>query len=1095
MSSGSLKDLTKAIKASVTSSTRIPLSDDLVQTIHSYLEKNPSHDEADSIKLQEELLTIYEKDIVDHPTRFAPFLAVLRKLRTSIKGNGRMLQWWDKLCIPVLTHLGEVKGLALEARYTLLDILIYDEDEEDIDDVITTSDTVAENLLAIWMAKSNSGSIYLDENARFIESQLRAILISFGRKRPKNLLTTINLFFVKKDSRILALSLLCEFIRHQPPHLHQLLQTPLFENLLRCLQADTSTRVISLAMTALIMFLPHIPSSLSKHLPALFNIYSRLLFWDRERKYEDIPAPDDQDDKSTHSTSSWSKLSYLLESDDVSVPELLHYYTFLYGLYPMNFMSYIRKPQKFLRHQGFPGANDFAVEPMEIRQRSEPFRQVHLLHPNFFTMTIEQELSDTNRWMKSEASDVVTECMALYIPGYAQQAPLSRSHLPNLHVDTNPDVPEQSLVEHNTFTPAQSRHTSWRYGPSTTVASPEGLMNSLMRSASFTSQSMPSIADSPVLRAERRFDSPTLPPFIATSSSHANLQDMLEFQRAGSIRGGIYQTLTNESVQSLALSHHAHDNHSHVDSYIQSLTRAHAPPRSPSLRPGTNDATRIAYLQRDIVLLKNDLNFERYLRQQHLTHIGQLRRKAIREARVEAETQNLINSNKVLRAKLDEAKKTIVQMKKESDKSRNHSRKWESDLTAKLRALKEEQKKWILEGNQLKRDLAASEIDVFNLRELVVQAEFKVSNFTQETQLVESNKEELARLRIESEKLTTQLRKYEAREVDMDRAKQDEEQAHNTIDILKMKLKAKDAEIQQLIVQFQKDLAEAQNSNQKGFMKLDPVEQQAIEEALAGSRRQMEDMKKAHSNLLKRYNTLQQDHLEALSARDRVSDLPMNIDGSPGPKIPPRSHRRLTHSFSDSIRPSLAPSATYPLTGTSSFTARPVLETHSPTSHAFVSSPTSTPASPDYYGGRLPHSNTFGKGPGSSHSDASRDGGGSERELPEAIGKPRVKPQSDVRVYGRGEYTHAVTLLDRRLNSKLKKDDPPPLGFSVSSYSLPDVHTGGVQNIGVVTKKDKGSGRRESESGAEDGSPKNSPKSSPKEKKKGSGLRALRAFV
>ncbi|KAF5872812.1 putative tuberous sclerosis 1 protein [Botrytis fragariae] len=1059
MSSGSLKDLTKAIKTSVTTSTRLPLPDDLVRIIHTYLEKNPTHDESDASKIQEELLSIYEKDICDHPTRYAPFLSILRKLRTSIKGGGRMLQWWDKLCIPVLSHLGEEKGLALEARNTLLDILIYDEDEEHVEDAITTSDTVAENLIAIWLAKCNSVATNLDENSKFIESQLRSILISFGRKRPKNFLTAINQFFVKKDSRILALSLLCEFIRHQPPHLHQLLQTPLFENLLRCLQIDTSTRVVSLAMTALIMFLPHIPSSLSKHLPALFNIYSRMLFWDRERKYEDNSASDDQDDRSTHSTSSWTKLSYLLDSEDVSVPELLHYYTFLYGLYPMNFMSYIRKPQKFLRHQGFPGANEFAVEPMEIRQRSEPFRQLHLLHPNFFTMTIDQELSDTNRWMKSEASDVVTECMALYIPGYAQQAPLSRSQLPNLHIDTNADVPDQPLTEHNAFTPAQSRHTSWRFAGPPTIASPEALRNSVLRRASFTSQSMPSIADSPILRPERRLDSPTLPPVMATSPSHTQLQDMLDSQRAGSIRGGIYQTLTNDSVQSLALSHHAQDNTSHVDSYLQSLTRAHAL-RSPSLRPGTNDSTKVAYLQRDIMLLKNDLNFERYLKQQHLTHIGQLRRKAIREARVEAETQNLINSNKILRAKLEDAKKAMVQMKKEFDKSRNHSRKWESDLTAKLRLLKEEQKKWIVEGDQLKRELSASKIDIHNLRQLVVQAEYKVSHATQEIQVVESNKEELERLRIEAEKLTTKLRRYEALEVEMDQAKQDEEQAYNTIEILNMKLKAKDAEIQQLIVKCQKEVQEAQNTNQTGFKQFDPAKQKVIDEALAGSRRRMDDMKKAHSNLLKRYTKLQQDHLEALTAQDRVSDLPMSIDGSPGPHIPPRDHRRLTHSYSDSTRPgSLVPKATFPLTGTSSFIARPRIDSHSPTSgHAFRSTPTSTPTSPDFYGGRFSHSSNFGPAPGSSHSDGtiSRDGNNSDRDSLEAQAKPKVKPQSEMRGYGRG----------------------------------------GVGNIGAVKKdkdngKDRDKGRKEgSGSGAEE-----SPKSSPKEKKKGSGLRGLRAFV
>ena len=156
-----------------------------MRIIHIYLEKNPTHDESDASRVQEELLSIYERDVCDHPARYAPFLSILRKLRTSIKGGGRMLQWWDKLCIPVLSHLGEEKGLALEARNTLLDILIYDEDDEHVEDAITTSDTVAENLIAIWLAKCNSVAAHLDENSKFIESQLRSILISFGRKRPK----------------------------------------------------------------------------------------------------------------------------------------------------------------------------------------------------------------------------------------------------------------------------------------------------------------------------------------------------------------------------------------------------------------------------------------------------------------------------------------------------------------------------------------------------------------------------------------------------------------------------------------------------------------------------------------------------------------------------------------------------------------------------------------------------------------------------------------------------------------------------------------------------------------------------------------------
>ena len=194
------------------------------------------------------------------------------------------------------------------------------------------------------------------------------------------------------------------------------------------------------------------------------------------------------------------------------------------------------------------------------------------------------------------------------------------------------------------------------------------------------------------------------------------------FNSQKSTRGSLYQTLTNDSVASLVLSQNQQDSSAHVDAYLHSITREPAP-RSPSLRPTHNDpALKIAYLHREIQLLRNDLNFERYLKQQHLSHIGQLRRKEIRELRVEAETQNLLNSNRQLKSKLEEAKRMNAQMKKEGEKSKIHSRKWEADLSAKLRALKEEQKKWVLEKEELMWELSKVKGDAFQLRQLIVSS-------------------------------------------------------------------------------------------------------------------------------------------------------------------------------------------------------------------------------------------------------------------------------------------------------------------------------------------------------------------------------------
>lgn len=706
-----MKDLNRTLNYTLPTIS-LPLPDDLIQIIESYLEKHVPHDESDSQRLHEELQAIYQNHVLEKASRLAPFLAILRSLQPVIRGSGRLLQWWNKLLIPVLNKIGEEKGLATEAKDTLLGVLVYEEDEKD-EEASMTSNTISESLLDMWLKKNSLAMKEFDDEARFVEGQLQSILLAFGQKRPKDFLSSLNKVFVKKDSRIMASMLLCEFIRHQPPHLHLLLQTPLFDNLLKCLQIDTSTRVISLAMTALIMFLPHIPSSSAKHLPALFNIYSRMLFWDRERRAIAEPQVlDDEGEKSEHAPipledSSWAKLSYLLESEDENVPELLPYFTFLYGLYPLNFMSYIRKPQRYLRHANFPGADDLDVEPTELRQRSERFRRVHLLHPNFFMTTIESEITDNNRWMKSGAADVVAECIALYSPDVEDQvhAPRARGPEPYRKNEPDADVPDEPLLDgSDEYASYQSRHTSWRNTQSTAVASPDGCRTSgLHRKTSQTSQSIASITDSTSLRASDRLDSPTLPP------SQTPLQDLLNTQKV--TRGSLHKALTNDSVHSLTDSFTHQETSSHGDAYLQSLARDQFP-RSPSIRPTHTDPNiRVAYLHREIQLLRNDLNFERYLKQQHLSHIGQLRRQQIREARVEAETQNLINFNRGLKSKLEEAKKSILQMKKEHEKSKNHSRKWEENLSAKLRVLREEQRKWIREKESLELELRQARDD------------------------------------------------------------------------------------------------------------------------------------------------------------------------------------------------------------------------------------------------------------------------------------------------------------------------------------------------------------------------------------------------
>jgi solute carrier family 25 protein 16 len=182
----STKDLSRAITSSAAKLT-LPLPDELQRVIDAYLEKHPNPEESDSQRLQDELLNVYQTSILDKPSRLAPFLSILLQLNPNLSGSGRLLQWWDKLSVPVLNNISVEKGLAAMARKTLLEILVYEEDEENAktEDARTTSKVLAESLLATYIAKTKAALEEFDDHAKFVAGRIQVTLVAFGKKRPK----------------------------------------------------------------------------------------------------------------------------------------------------------------------------------------------------------------------------------------------------------------------------------------------------------------------------------------------------------------------------------------------------------------------------------------------------------------------------------------------------------------------------------------------------------------------------------------------------------------------------------------------------------------------------------------------------------------------------------------------------------------------------------------------------------------------------------------------------------------------------------------------------------------------------------------------
>jgi len=182
---------------------------------------------------------------------------------------------------------------------------------------------------------------------------------------------------------------------------------------------------------------------------------------------------------------------------------------------------------------------------------------------------------------------------------------------------------------------------------------------------------------------------------------------------------------------------------------------------------------QLALLQHHRLRLINDLQYERFIKEQHMIHMGELRRRQMRVSATEAETQNLVMANRSLKQRLDEAKRGEAQIRKEFDHRRNMTKKWESDLSNKLRALREEQKKWKVEGSDLNQQLERAQAECENLRRLVAEAEQKRLESEQNLEAVDISSAMIDKLKSEIARLSASEREFQGKETKLDIAMQD----------------------------------------------------------------------------------------------------------------------------------------------------------------------------------------------------------------------------------------------------------------------------------------------------------------------------------
>ncbi|XP_060535655.1 hamartin isoform X2 [Cylas formicarius] len=176
----------------------------------------------------------------------------------------------------------------------------------------------------------------------------------------------------KVELKVQALTLLGHIARSQPSWLYKLPEHVLFKELLRLLHNEVELLPLISALLLLIVLLPMFPSAMGGYLEDIFNIFRRLAAWNS------IPGT-------------------LVEDQMIHLQVSLYaLFLRLYGMYPCNFLTYLRIHFKDKNRAVF----EHTIKPMLDTVK---------MHPSLVTTSKENETT-TERWRRMGVHDVIIEC-------------------------------------------------------------------------------------------------------------------------------------------------------------------------------------------------------------------------------------------------------------------------------------------------------------------------------------------------------------------------------------------------------------------------------------------------------------------------------------------------------------------------------------------------------------------------------------------------------------------------------------------------------------------------------------------------------------
>ncbi|KAJ7685064.1 hypothetical protein DFH06DRAFT_1157285 [Mycena polygramma] len=630
-----------------------------------------------AFQVEEQLHHLHD-DVVDHSSlhHTEVFLAVLHHLCPILPSVSIISSWFDlvlrpalrepKLPVPTVTHAKELIVSALckeddrypekiaEFRCRLLDLYLLDAFNEG------SGDDVLE-----W---AELDDLQREKKTRW-KSNLEDILLKYGQERPSDLMTEINTHFATPSSRLQLLILINLYtsVPSFQSFAAVLATHPLLSSLLYSLQLDRSSTLCTIGLNIVVKLLPIFAvaacEELKSILPRLLGILARVLCWKERPPQSTMQSSEDAVPEIEHemeqelddtgpslfvrSDLEWEvlHLSFNTNTGSPSTPSPRVFYTLLYYLFPCNVLRFLRSPILYLTTNKVesPYTVDWetALDEQKIRSKSQTLLRSHVCHPLIILRDAAEEIASPDFWAEYDVARIASESMMLDIRNTTLGL-RERYEAPGVTVSRELRTPSVNGSDDGGKTPMHTMGLS-------------------------TGETRLSLED-----------------MIATSVALKSNLDVAIQPAASQWPGSIFASSSG------------------------SPARPTLPLPSQSLLAQDGDALpshiaqAISGLQREVLLLRNELNFELWLSRENVKHVGRLYQDRILSRDAEVERQGLYNKLRNYRSQVATLEAELRTHKASASSTKERYADWNTELQKKLQDFRDQKKSWITEAAALR---------------------------------------------------------------------------------------------------------------------------------------------------------------------------------------------------------------------------------------------------------------------------------------------------------------------------------------------------------------------------------------------------------